>query len=88
MNVLSSKGLAKTPSPSDYAMVVSLFAREPLSRIPLIDLRNTLRIYGVSFSRCIEQVDPEMPALALLALREIQRRLHCHMTAFQCEGCY
>ncbi|MDC7701641.1 hypothetical protein [Vogesella indigofera] len=78
VNVISGKALAKMPSQAEHAMVVSLFAREPLSRIPLIDLRNTLRIYGVSFSHCIEQVNPEMPALALLALREMRRRLYCN----------
>ncbi len=81
VNVISGKVLAKIPSQAEQTMVVSLFAREPLSRIPLIDLQNTLRIYGVSFSRCTEQTDPEMPALALFALQEIRRRLCCNMVS-------
>lgn len=59
-------------------MLVGLFASQPLSRIPLIDLRNALRIYGVSFAGSMENVEPEMPALALLAFREMRRRLFCH----------
>lgn len=86
VNVMSGKVLAKMPSQAEHTMVVSLFAREPLSHIPLIDLQNTLRIYGVSFSRCTEQADPEMPALALLALQEIRRRLGCNMATFRPES--
>lgn len=78
MELTSGKTGIRSPSPVEHMMLVSLFARQPLSRIPLIDLRNALRIYGVSFSRDAEQVDPNIPALALLALREIQRRLYYH----------
>lgn len=86
VNVMSDKVLAKIPSHAEHTMAISLFAREPLSRIPLIDLQNTLRIYGVSFSLSTEQADPEMPALALIALQEIRRRLCCNMATFRPES--
>ena len=59
----------------EHAKLVSVFASKPLSEIPLIDLRNALRIYKVSFADGMSRVDDEMPALALLALREMRRRL-------------
>lgn len=75
VDAMLGKAKVRTPSPAEHAMVVSLFASQPLPQIPLIDLRNMLRIYGVSFCCDAEPADPEIPALALVVLREIQRRL-------------
>ncbi|WP_199052016.1 hypothetical protein [Aquitalea sp. ASV15] len=61
----------------EHAQLISVFASKPLSEIPLIDLRNALRIYKVSFADGISKVGDEMPALALLALREMRRRISC-----------
>lgn len=71
LNTGMTNGLASV----EHAQLVSVFASKPLSEIPLIDLRNALRIYKVSFADGISKVDDEMPALALLALREMRRML-------------
>lgn len=81
VNIMPGKAYVRIPSPDEHAMLISLFERGPLFQIPLIDLCNTLQTYGVSFSCCAEQVDPEIPALAIIAFGEIRRRL-CNTAAF------
>ncbi|WP_293813638.1 hypothetical protein [uncultured Aquitalea sp.] len=75
MSTPLNTGMPGCPTSFEHAKLVSVFASKPLSEIPLIDLRNALRIYKVSFADGMSKVDDEMPALALLALREMRRRL-------------
>lgn len=65
-----------SPSQDECAKLIDLYSQVPLSQIPLTVLKNTLKIYGVHI--CLEtvQVNPEMPTLAVIALLEVQRRLH------------
>lgn len=60
---------------AELALQHKLFARLPLSRIPLIELRNTLRVFGVPIPRAGQPLPPDTPTLALLAAQEIRRRL-------------
>lgn len=76
MELISNTTGIRVPSPVEETMLVNLFASQSLSWIPLIDLRNTLKIYGVSFANSTDKINTEMPVLALLALCEIRRRLH------------
>jgi len=75
MSTPPNTGMTNCLASVEHAKLVSVFASKPLSEIPLIDLRNALRICKVSFADGMSRVDDEMPALALLALREMRHRL-------------
>ncbi|WP_374555105.1 hypothetical protein [Aquitalea pelogenes] len=75
MSTSPNTSMSNCLASAELAKVVSVFASKPLSEIPLIDLRNALRIYKVSFAEGMSRVEDEMPALALLALREMRHRL-------------
>jgi hypothetical protein len=62
---------------NEMARLANLFTTRELNRIPLIDLRRTLRLEGVAIDnlgRC-ENDRAKLPVLAQLALREMRRRL-------------
>lgn len=65
-----------SPSQDECAKLIHLYSQVPLSQIPLTVLKSTLKIYGVHFCQDTVPVNPEMPTLAVIALLEVQRRLH------------
>jgi len=65
-----------SPSQDECAKLIDLYSQVPLSQIPLTVLKSTLKIYGVHYRQDTVQVNSETPTLAVLALLEVQRRLH------------